>query len=85
MDLRVRRIAGRPAGSSEMVSATGVSDEEKLARDEAIQRADERRSDGSRYEDDRRPARRGPYSFVIDRLDSRRGSYGVRAGGFHAG
>jgi hypothetical protein len=31
------------------------------------------------------PARRGPYSFVIDRLDSRRGSYGVRAGGFHAG
>jgi hypothetical protein len=28
--------------------------------------------------------RRGPYSFVIDRLDSRRGSYGVRAGGFHA-
>ena|ERR1700722_8365567 len=31
------------------------------------------------------PARRGPYSFVTDRLDSRRGSYGVRAGGFHAG
>jgi len=31
------------------------------------------------------PAGRGPYSFVTDRLDSRRGSYGVRAGGFHAG
>ena len=30
-------------------------------------------------------AGRGPYSFVTDRLDSRRGSYGVRAGGIHAG